>query len=224
MDVLDYQVEYNLSDAHNWIERHHVTKKILTYKGKKDNAELKLDYNPVWEEVKLLKATVTNGDQVKEVSKQETNLMDAGWVASAPRYPAAKTLVASLPAVEVGSVIEYEFERLKRDRPFFAATHIFRGFDPIDQETMKLTAPASLDLQVSEGRQRRGRARRDDGRTGDCRDARNARTARPPGNGRWASRRRSNPRTRCLPCRASIRSCGSRREAGRCTRSRCSRP
>ncbi len=146
--LLDYQVEYDLTDAHNWIERHHVTKKVLTYKGKKDNAELKLDYNPVWEDVKLLKATVTNGDQVKAVSKQETNLMDAGWVASAPRYPAAKTLVASLPAVEVGSVIEYEFERTKRDRPFFAATHIFRGFDPINQETVKLTAPAALGLQV----------------------------------------------------------------------------
>ncbi len=146
--ILDYQVEYNLSDAQSWIERHRVTKKILTYKGMKDNAELKLDFNPVWEEVKLLKATVTNKGQVKAVSKQETNLMDAGWVASAPRYPAAKTLVASLPAVEIGSVIEYEYERLKRDRPFFAATHIFRGFEPINQETVKLTAPASLSLQV----------------------------------------------------------------------------
>ncbi len=146
--ILDYQVEYNLSDAQNWIERHHVTKKILTYKGKKDNAELKLDFNPVWEEVKLLKATVTNNGQTKAVSKQETNLMDAGWVASAPRYPAAKTLVVSLPAVEVGSVIEYEYERLKRDRPFFAATHVFRGFDPINQEAVKLTASESLALQV----------------------------------------------------------------------------
>jgi transglutaminase-like putative cysteine protease len=146
--LMDYQVEYDLMDAHNWTERHHVTKKVLTYKGKKDNAELKIDYNPVWEEVKLLKATVTNGSQTKAVSQQEINLMDAGWVASAPRYPAAKTLVASLPAVEVGSVVEYEYERVKRDRPFFAATHIFRGFDPIDQETVKLTAPGALALQI----------------------------------------------------------------------------
>ncbi|MCL5278806.1 MAG: DUF3857 domain-containing protein [Planctomycetes bacterium] len=146
--LLDYQVEYDLKDAHNWTEKHHVTKKILTYKGKKDNAELKIDYNPVWEEVKLLKATVTNGTQTKAVSNPEINFMDAGWVASAPRYPAAKTVVASLPAVEVGSVIEYEVQRTKHDRPFFAATHIFRGFDPINQETVKLTAPAALALQI----------------------------------------------------------------------------
>ena len=145
--VLDHQVEYDLADAHNWTERHHVKKQVLTYKGKKDNAELKLDYNPVWEEVKLIRATVTNGGQVKEISEKEINLMDAGWVASAPRYPAAKTLVASLPAVEIGSVIEYEYERHKKDRPFFAATHVFRCFEPINRETVKLTAPASLALR-----------------------------------------------------------------------------
>ncbi|MCU0915090.1 MAG: DUF3857 domain-containing protein [Planctomycetes bacterium] len=146
--VLDHQVEYNLTDARNWTEKHRVVKKVVTYKGKKDNAELKFDYNPIWEDVKLLKATVTNNDQTKAVSQQEINLMDAGWVASAPRYPAAKTLVASLPAVEIGSVIEYEYERIKRERPFFAATHIFRGFDPIEQQTVHLTAPASVHPQV----------------------------------------------------------------------------
>lgn len=146
--ILDRLAEYNLTDARNWTERHHVKKKVLTYKGKKENAELKLSYNPVWEEVKLLKATVTNDGQVKEISEQEINLMDAAWVASAPRYPAAKTLVASLPAVEVGSVIEYEYEWVKWNRPFFATTHIFRSFDPINQKTVKLTAPASLALRI----------------------------------------------------------------------------
>jgi hypothetical protein len=146
--ILDHRVEYNLTDAHNWTERHHVKKKVLSYKGKKDNAELKLDYNPVWEEVNLVRATVTNGDQTKEIGKQEINLMDAGWVASAPRYPAARTLVASLPAVEIGSVIEYEYERVKRNRPFFAVTHVFRNFDPIEQTIVTLTAPLSLVLQI----------------------------------------------------------------------------
>ncbi len=146
--ILDHRVEYDLTDAHNWTERHHVKKKVLSYKGKKDNAELKLDYNPVWEDVNLIRATVTNGDQTKEIGKQEINLMDAGWVASAPRYPAARTLVASLPAVEIGSVIEYEYERVKRNRPFFAVTRVFRGFDPIEQTTVTLTAPVSLVLQI----------------------------------------------------------------------------
>jgi transglutaminase-like putative cysteine protease len=146
--VLDSLVEYDLADAHNWTERHSVTKQVLTYKGKKDNAEIKLDYNPAWEEVKLVRATVTNNGQVREISEKEINLMDAGWAASAPRYPAAKTLVASLPAVEIGSVIEYQYERHKTNRPFFAATHVFRGSNPINRQTVELTAPASVSLQI----------------------------------------------------------------------------
>ena len=82
--VLDHRVEYDLADAHNWTEKHYTKKQVLTYKGKKDNAELKLDYNPVWEDVKLIRATVTNGGQVKEIGEKEINLMDAGWAASAP--------------------------------------------------------------------------------------------------------------------------------------------
>lgn len=145
--VLDSQVEYDLADLHTWTERIRVRKQVLTYKGKKDNAELKLDYNPVWEDVKLIRATVTTNGQIKEISDKEINLMDAGWTASAPRYPGAKTLVASLPAVEIGSVIEYEYQRWKKDRPFFSTTCVFRGMNPIDRQTVKLTAPASLSLQ-----------------------------------------------------------------------------
>ena len=71
--LLDYQVEYDLTDAHNWTERHHVTKKVLTYKGKKDNAELKLDYNPVWEDVKAVLGKDLNGlsKAVDFLSKEE---------------------------------------------------------------------------------------------------------------------------------------------------------
>lgn len=145
--TLDYRVQYDLADAHNWTERHYAKKQVLSYKGKKDNAELKVDYNPAWEDVKLIRATVTNNGQSKQISEKEINLMDAGWAASSPRYPAAKTLVASLPAVEVGSVIEYEYERHKRDRPFFAATHVFRTVNPIERQTVSLTAPASLTLR-----------------------------------------------------------------------------
>lgn len=145
--VLDYEIQYDLADAHNWTERYHTKKQVLSYKGKKDSAELKLDYNPAWEDVKLIRATVTNNGQTREISEKEINLMDAAWAASAPRYPAAKTLVASLPAVEIGSVIEYEYERHKKDRPFFAAMHIFRSMNPVNYEKVTLTAPASLTLR-----------------------------------------------------------------------------
>ena len=140
--------EYELTDARNWTARHNSVYKILTYKGKKDRSELKWNYNPAWEEVELTKAIVTTSDSTKAISDQEKNVMDAGWAASAPRYPAAKTLVASLPGVEVGSVIEYDVTRTVKGRPFFAFRHSFRGYDPIREKRVRLIVPKALKLKT----------------------------------------------------------------------------
>ena len=146
--VIDDVWDYDVTDAHTWTETHEAKWRILTYKGKKDHSELKWDYNPVWEDVELIHARVTTGEVTKSISAAEVNLMDAGWVAGAPRYPAGKTLVASLPGVEVGSVIEFKAVRRFRDRPFFALRHSFRGHDPIERKTVRLAVPPSLHLQT----------------------------------------------------------------------------
>jgi transglutaminase-like putative cysteine protease len=152
--VLEDTWEYEVKDAHNWTEKRTLRKQILTYNGKKDNAEWKWDYNPAWEETKVLKATVTNGNETKSISEQEQNLMDSDWVAAAPRYPAGKTLVASLPGVEIGSVVEVQVVRTYRDQPFFWMRQSFRDSDPIQKMTVRVKAPRSLRLAV--GRQDAG--------------------------------------------------------------------
>ena len=139
--------EYELTDARNWTARHNSVYKILTYKGKKDRSELKWNYNPAWEEVKLTKAIVTTSKSTKAISEQEKNVMDAGWAGSAPRYPAAKTLVASLPGVEIGSVVEYDVTRTIKGRPFFAFRHSFRGYDPIREKRVRVIVPKGLKLK-----------------------------------------------------------------------------
>jgi len=146
--VLNREVEYHLKDTHNWVERHRSRTKILSHIGARDNAELKLAYNPAWEEVHVIRATVSHGNQSKDISANEINLMDAEWVASAPRLPPGKILVAGLPAVQEGSVIDVEYERHKRERPFFSTTHVFRGFDPVITETVTLVAPSSVALRI----------------------------------------------------------------------------
>ena len=149
IEVLDAKVLYNLTDAHSWTETRSVRMKILTYAGKKRHSELKFDYNPVWEDIKLEKATVTAADgKTKSVAPEEQNVLDAVWVGAAPRYPAAKTLVVSLPGVDVGSVIEYRIRRVKKDRPFFAAREAFRGFDPIRSKDVEIETPPNMSLTV----------------------------------------------------------------------------
>ena len=147
--MLEDVVTYNLTDRHGWTKTRSVKKKILTYSGKKQSGELKFTYNPVWEEITLEQAKVTNPDgSVREISEGEINLMDAPWVGSAPRYPGGKILVASLPQLEIGSIINYRYTSTCLNRPFFADYHTFRSYDALEKMTVTLEAPADLSLTV----------------------------------------------------------------------------
>lgn len=146
--LLEQSTQIDLQDARHWKSVSTVVKRILTYKGKKDHSEIKIAFNPAWEEVELTTATVRTGETVKTISPEEINVMDAGWVGSAPRYPAGRTLVASLPGVEVGSVVTYTLERTSKGKPFFAMRASFRSHDPIVRKTVRLSAPDDLALDV----------------------------------------------------------------------------
>jgi len=138
-----------LDDSSHWKETTRTKIEILTYAGTKKNSEIKVGYNPAWQNIELTKATVTQPDgTVKEISEEEINVMDAGWVASAPRYPAAKILVANLPGVEIGSILEYETVSTVSGKPFFSTTQTFNAHEPIDQKTFTLTAPETLELNI----------------------------------------------------------------------------
>ena len=149
--VLDETVAYDLADAHTWTETRSVRKKILTYAGKKQNAELKIPFNAGWEDVRIEQAVATAADgKSREISPREINLMDAPWVGSAARYPAGRILVASLPAVETGSTIEYRYVRSCSNHPSFAVFESFRSLDPVARKTLRIAAPAGL-LRVETG-------------------------------------------------------------------------
>ncbi len=147
--ILSDETQVVFEDAGNWTSTRHVRKKVLTYGGKKKHSELKLNYNPAWETVRLGTVRVTAADgKVHEISDEEINVMDAAWVGAAPRYPAAKTMVVSLPGVDVGSVIDYEVVYENRGFPFFAMVHSLRSFDPIDDRSLSLSVPRSLPPNV----------------------------------------------------------------------------
>ncbi|MFI4910365.1 MAG: DUF3857 domain-containing protein [Sedimentisphaeraceae bacterium JB056] len=141
---------YSLTDKHNWKTSFRIRIRVLTYKGKKDLSEIKFNYNPAWEELAVLSAKVETAGEVKEISNEEINIMDAAWAGSAPRYPAGKTLVASLPGVEIGSIIEYEIEKTSTDKPFFAVTEIFGDYYPIKEKNVRITMPADLEYDILE--------------------------------------------------------------------------
>ncbi|MEM4247993.1 MAG: DUF3857 domain-containing protein, partial [Candidatus Nanoarchaeia archaeon] len=114
-------------------------KKILSYAGKKRNSEIKISYNPVWDEVKIEHAKVIAPDgSIKELSPEETNIMDQAWVSSARRYPPGKILVASLPGVEPGSIIEFKCVQIFRKRPFISFISYLQGNNPVLESSISV--------------------------------------------------------------------------------------
>ena len=105
------RMAYSHSDVHlvtpfSWTATNIWEKEVLTYAGKKSSAELEYAYNPCTSSREIVSVTVLNRNgRVYAVTPKEMNVLDADWVASAPRYPASKKLVVNLPAVEIGSVI-----------------------------------------------------------------------------------------------------------------------
>ncbi len=147
--LLEQHTAIVLDSPSKWTETSRSKIKILTYAGKKNNSEIKLAFNPAWQNIELTKATVTLPDgTVKEIGEDEINLMDADWVASAPRYPAERILVANLPGVEIGSTLEYELVSKVDGKPFFSSTQLFDSHEPIDRKTVTVTIPEKMDFKI----------------------------------------------------------------------------
>ncbi len=134
-DILaNSNITYNMLSKTGWERIEETSKKILTYAGKKDNSEILINYNPVWEDVEIVDASITSKDgQMQTINKKEINIMDQDWNGLAPRYPGGKTLVASLPSVEIGSTIDYKIKHIYKNRPFFSMVEPFGSFNPLSK-------------------------------------------------------------------------------------------
>ena len=127
--------ETTLFSDTSWVTTNLEVQEVLTYKGKKNSAELKFDYHPSCGRIDLLEATVSNRDgRVYSVTPKEVNELDCGWAASAPRYPSGKIMVVNLPSVEIGSVISVKTVMTVTNAPApFYADIYFDSIWPIDR-------------------------------------------------------------------------------------------
>ena len=139
--------ELHLSSPFSWTVTNVWAKEVLTYAGKKSSAELEYAFNPSCSSREILSATVSNRDgRVYCVTPKEMNLLDADWVASAPRYPASKKLVVNLPAVEIGSVIRVTSVTVVTNSPV-AYCNIFT-FDSTEPIGVKELLIAGVPMKV----------------------------------------------------------------------------
>ena len=142
IDIKD-QVTFNITTK--------IKKKILSYAGVKNNSEIKFHYNPIWQKISINSVVITNPDGKKfKLNKNETNIMDQGWIGSAPRYPAGKIMVVSLPGVQIGSLIEYELVIKNSKQPFISSSVLFQKGSPILNKELLLQYPEKMKVKISQ--------------------------------------------------------------------------
>ncbi|MBP5791722.1 MAG: DUF3857 domain-containing protein, partial [Kiritimatiellae bacterium] len=72
--------------------------------------------------------------KVSRLVDNEISVFDASWAPIARRYPATKRLIANLPSVEVGSVIEYSYVTRVTNAPAaFYGKWSFDSTEPVDR-------------------------------------------------------------------------------------------
>lgn len=134
-----------------WTVTNTVVKSILSYRGKKDSAELQYMWNTAVGYTELVSAEVVSPDGKKHsISPNEINVMDASWVGAAPRYPASKIMVASLPSVEIGSTINVVEAKCVTNSPVaLATTFVYDSNNPMGVKRVTVEAPEEVRLAVA---------------------------------------------------------------------------
>ena len=154
MKIRSSRTVVHFTSPTSWTETNTVEKEILTYRGKKSNAEMKITYAPCTRKVEFVSATVSNTNgKTFAVTPKEINEMDCGWAAGAPRYPSSKILVANLPGVEIGSVIRSTVVRTVTNSPTaYTGLFTFGGEEPYGLESFEFHVPVALraDFKVFE--------------------------------------------------------------------------
>ncbi len=149
--IEEMELFVNIKDPANWSVRNRSRRKILNYAGVKEHSEVKVHFLPGWTELgKVDVAVVAPDGKVRKVMPSEINVMDSPRNGSAPRYPAEKVMVISLPGVVPGSSLVLDITRNYVKRPFFSGQFCFVSRSaPVIRGALTVTAPENMYLKSS---------------------------------------------------------------------------
>ena len=144
--VEKHTVYVNVKNANSWSVDQKIRRRILNYAGVKSHSELKIPYQPVRTEIASFDARVHFPDgKVKKIGKSEINVMDSPRNSAGPRYPAEKILVANLPGVTPGCVIEYEYKLEYKNRSVFHGSFLLADLAaPVGSAVVTLETPEKM--------------------------------------------------------------------------------
>lgn len=157
-EVLRARVEETLAeDGSVASTRTVMDKRILTFQGKRANGEASFVHNPDLCDITLnaVEVATATGDRVP-ITEKEISRLDVDGAALAPRYPAFRQTVLSLPAIDIGAVTHVDVSTKARPgaatEPYVTVVAFGNGAYPTHEESYSLTLPLALDgeLRVAE--------------------------------------------------------------------------
>ncbi len=157
---------YALNDDGSYTTYIHIIRKILNEKGRNQFGEYRITYARDFKQVKIVDAQTVNGDgSIEVVRKEEINDMDDPIVSKAPRYPALAIRVVSFPSVDVGDVVEINYE-VKCDAHFpFYGGECFQFHDPLLRKEVIVNLPQKAAFHFNQPEGVSFSAKRGNGRT-----------------------------------------------------------
>jgi transglutaminase-like putative cysteine protease len=149
IQVLEHREELVLQDAHHVVRRFAYAARVLAESGKEKIAELKVAYNPATQSARVLHAAVISSTgKRQDVSADGITVMDQDWNATAKRYTGGKIIIAHFPGIEVGSVVDAEFERTLSDVPIISQFTVFQETNVIEKKSYRITAAPGVPIQT----------------------------------------------------------------------------
>jgi len=123
----------------------HIIRKILNQKGRNQFGEYRITYARKFKQVQVINAQTINSDgSIEVVRKEEINDMDDPLTTKGPRYPAVGIMVVSFPSVDVGDVVEIDYEvRCNAQFPFYG-TESFQFHDPLLKKVVTIEVPQGV--------------------------------------------------------------------------------
>jgi hypothetical protein len=149
IQVLEHRDDLVLRDAHHAVHRFAYAARVLAESGKEKIAELKIAYNPATQSARILHAAVISPTgKRQELSADGMTVMDQDWNATAKRYTGGKIIIAHFPGIEVGSVVDAEFERTFTDAPILTQFVRFQETNVIERKSYRITAEPGVSIQT----------------------------------------------------------------------------
>ncbi len=140
-----------LNDDGSYTSSIHIIRKILNQKGRNQFGEYRITYARKFKGVKIKNAQTINANgSIEVVRKEEINDMDDPSTTKGPRYPAVGIMVVSFPSVDVGDVVEINYEvRCNAHFPFYGA-ECFQFHDPLLKKVVTIEVPQGVSFHFNQ--------------------------------------------------------------------------